>query len=657
MMYRREIDGLRAVAVVPVILFHGEIPRVSGGFVGVDVFFVISGYLISSIIMAELHNGTFSLVKFYERRARRILPALLLVMLSFLIFAYALLLPSEMKTFGQSVLSVCAFVSNIFFWRYSGYFDVPAHSQILLHTWSLSVEEQYYLLSPACLILIWRLGLRWVAGVTIGIAFISLFASQAFVASKPAAAFYLFPMRAFELMIGATTAILLFNKSNGNRIKLNPFVNEALSIVGLLLICYSVFSFDNNTHFPGVSALIPTIGTALLIVFADDQTYMGRLLGQKIFVGIGLISYSAYLWHWPLFVVARLLGDAAPSISVSLSLAAVSFGLAFLSWKYVEYPFRRVYSRKTIIIALSVPTAALIAFSLAAISTQGFASRFTDEQLRVLAFSEFSYMQIYAEGGGCFLPRERGAEAFTPPCNGAARRTHNTNQDNQAARSFSVLSWGDSSAAALSRGIRQFVPDLMQFTSIACPPLVGLVLTYSYNCKDINDFVLRQIELLKPDKIIMHARWASYSGQELTLLENTVTAVRRVSPSSAVIIVGNVPYWHLRLPILMAREHVSLDSQTYLRHRGLSQSRILDEQIRAMAARNGVLFFSAFDAFCVQDACRTTAVLDGQAQPMTWDQFHLTVAGAATLACDLLLSVGVNIDKSASLRVGGCKHL
>lgn len=337
MDYRREIDGLRALAVLPVILFHAGFETFSGGFVGVDVFFVISGYLITTIILAELEQGKFSIVNFYERRARRILPALFLVMLVCIPFAWFWLLPSDMKDFSQSLVAVSVFASNILFWRESGYFDSAAELKPLLHTWSLAVEEQFYVLFPLLLMLFWRLGKRWIL-FTLGILFVTSLALAQWAAyANPAAAFYLLPTRGWELLIGAFAAFYL---SKANRHEFANIVSEIGGWLGVALILYAIFTFTKATPFPGLYALVPTLGTGMVILFATKQTTVGKFIGNKAFVGIGLISYSAYLWHQPLFAFARQASFAQPSHTFFLLLSALALVLAYVSWRFIEAPFR-----------------------------------------------------------------------------------------------------------------------------------------------------------------------------------------------------------------------------------------------------------------------------------------------------------------------------
>lgn len=337
MEYRREIDGLRALAVLPVIMFHAGFEAFSGGFVGVDVFFVISGYLITGIILKELEQGKYSIVNFYERRARRILPALFLVMFVCISFAWLWLLPKDMKDFSQSLVAVSVFASNILFWHESGYFDTAAELKPLLHTWSLAVEEQYYVLFPLILLLSWRVGRRWMLILLTIVGIASFCMAQWASSVRPAAAFFLLPTRGWEFLIGAFTAMYL---SKDNCTEFSRGASEVGGWLGLALIFYSVFTYNKATPFPGLYALVPTIGTALIILFVTQNTTVCKFVGNRFFVSIGLVSYSAYLWHQPLFAFARQRSLSEPSDFVFIVLSTVTLVLAYLSWHFVESPFR-----------------------------------------------------------------------------------------------------------------------------------------------------------------------------------------------------------------------------------------------------------------------------------------------------------------------------
>ena len=336
MKYRAEIDGLRALAVLPVIFFHAGFEFFNGGFVGVDIFFVISGYLITTIIISEMAEDNFSIVNFYERRARRILPALFFVMAACLPFAWLWFLPSDLKDFGQSLVAVSIFSSNILFWIEGGYFGTAAELKPLIHTWSLAVEEQYYVLFPIFLMLTWKLGIKWILILLSIIFLISLGVAEWGAYNSPSGAFFLLPTRGWEILVGVFAAFYL----NYNTHLKSHIINQVLSLLGFGMISYSIIAFNETTPFPSLYTLIPTIGTGLLILYAVPKTYVHKLLSMKFIVGIGLISYSTYLWHQPLlaFTKYRVLGE--PSDLNLIILCAASLVIAWFSWKFVEMPFR-----------------------------------------------------------------------------------------------------------------------------------------------------------------------------------------------------------------------------------------------------------------------------------------------------------------------------
>src|SRR5215472_1058927 len=362
MRYRREIDGLRALAVIPVMLFHAGFKTFSGGFVGVDVFFVISGYLITSIIVTDLQKDTFSLIGFYERRARRILPALFLVIAVSVPFAWIFLSRQDLSTFSRSLAAVSVFLSNFFFWRDGGYFNTASELKPLLHTWSLAVEEQFYLLFPLFLILAWRFCRRWIVVLLATIGLTSLLAAQWAAYHKPKACFFLLPTRAWELAIGAVIALYL---AGDRRVAVSPKARQALGFGGLLLILVSVFMFNSDTPFPSIYALLPTLGTALIILVGTANTWAGTLLGGRIPVGIGLISYSVYLWHQPMLAFARH-AVSEPSALLRGILCVMAFVLAFLSWRLVEQPFRerKRFSRAAVFRFSAIGSAVLLSIGL-----------------------------------------------------------------------------------------------------------------------------------------------------------------------------------------------------------------------------------------------------------------------------------------------------
>ena len=371
MQYRAEIDGLRALAVMPVILFHAGFELFSGGFVGVDVFFVISGYLITTIIISDLHLGAFSLVNFYERRARRILPALFFVLIVCLPIAWFYLLPNDLREFSKHLASIPLFSSNFIFWREAGYFSTLSELKPLLHTWSLAVEEQFYILFPLFLMFFWRHGKSLILPLLIIIFLFSLLIAQWASIAKPAAAFYLLPTRGWELIVGALSALLI---ANNNLKHSSRALNEIFGWLGLVLILFSILVYDQATPFPGLYALAPTVGTALIILFVNQETSIGKLIGGKLLVGIGLISYSAYLWHQPLLAFYKYRFFDSISDIFLILVCLLSFGFAYISWKYIEAPFRNrsLISQRSIFLSSIVSGLIIICIGLSGYFSNGF---------------------------------------------------------------------------------------------------------------------------------------------------------------------------------------------------------------------------------------------------------------------------------------------
>jgi peptidoglycan/LPS O-acetylase OafA/YrhL len=626
MKYRREIDGLRALAVIPVILFHSGFQAFSGGYIGVDVFFVISGYLITSILIAEMDTGSFSLVQFYERRARRILPALFFVMAVCLPFAWFWLLPQDMRAFSNSLVAVITFSSNILFWLQSGYFETSAELKPLLHTWSLAVEEQFYVFFPLFLMLAWRVGKRNVAAILACLFLLSLGLAQWGAFNKPGATFFLLPTRGWELLIGCFIAFYLQNK---NAVFCHRHIAQGLSVIGLFFILYAVFMFDKNTPFPSLYALVPTIGTGLIILFASPATFVGSLLGNKAVVGIGLISYSAYLWHNPLFAFARHRSLEEPSKVLLGLLAVVALLLAYLSWKYVEAPFRdkKKFSRTQIFKYSVVGSAFFLAFGLTGLVSNGFQSRLTIEQQALDEYANYPNSIVNTQPR-CHLGTDQIFSELPKEC---SPTTKNKN----------LLIWGDSHAGALAFGFRNELVDVLQFTSNGCPPIRDLIISLRPNCKEVNDFFMNEINRLKPSRIIIHANWTRYREHTLVgSIQRTVQHVRNISPDSVITLVGSVPQWRPSLPSYMIKTKVGLNGENYLPNASIAELNEYDENIRQAANLNKVRFVSALAIFCKSNECLVKTPYKGNVMLTTWDYGHLTEAGSVYLARRLLESDG-----------------
>ncbi|TCL73884.1 peptidoglycan/LPS O-acetylase OafA/YrhL [Rhizobium sp. BK251] len=369
---------------MPVVLSHAGFPIFTGGFVGVDIFFVISGFLITGIIIAELDKGRFSLARFYERRARRILPALFVVILACIPFAWLWMLPDMMENFGQSVVATILFANNLLLAKTSGYWDLEAEFKPLLHTWSLGVEEQYYVLFPLLLVGLWRWG-RKPTLVAIGVILVaSLIMCEIGGRLFPQANFYLTTSRAWELLVGSMCAFASF--------RLERKYNEVLATIGMLLIGFSIFVYDSHVPFPSLYTLAPVFGTALVLLFAREGTVTCRILSLSPLVGIGLISYSVYLWHQPLFAFARTYSLDPLGPLDMLGLVAATFLLSWLTWKYVETPFRdrSITPMRFLSTGLATAAALMFAVGLGAHLTHGFPSRVfngVDEREMFIAYN------------------------------------------------------------------------------------------------------------------------------------------------------------------------------------------------------------------------------------------------------------------------------
>jgi peptidoglycan/LPS O-acetylase OafA/YrhL len=409
MIYRPEIDGLRALAVMPVIFFHAGVNLFSGGFIGVDIFFVISGYLIAGIIISEIKQENFSLADFYERRARRIFPALFFVMFSCLPFAWLWLTPSNLIDFGKSLIAVPLFISNGLFWYESGYFEAASELKPLLHTWSIAVEEQFYLIFPIFLIFTWKLGFRWIIALLVIIFFASLFFANWGAYNQPSATFYLLPSRGWELILGILCAFYLSYKNQPS----SMILNQLLSILGFACIVSAIIFFDKNTPSPSLYTLIPTLGTALLVLTTTPKTFVYKILTLKIFTGMGLISYSAYLWHQPIiaFTKHRLLINEF-SFYHLFFICVSSLILAYFTWRFIEKPFRNkaIFTSHFILKSSSACIILFCIIGFSFVDTKGTPSRVNFEPELLSSLNDISPKECLVSSfdtqpikWGCFL--------------------------------------------------------------------------------------------------------------------------------------------------------------------------------------------------------------------------------------------------------------
>ena len=460
--YRRDIDGLRGLAVLAVVLFHAGVPGFAGGFIGVDIFLVISGYLITGVILRDADAGDFTLAGFYERRVRRIMPALLAMLAASGVAAW-IMLPGDFKQFGASLASISAFLSNFFFARGSGYFHLTESATPLLHTWSLAVEEQFYLLFPMLLLVARRTGRRGTQ-VALAAAALMSFAYSAWSShANPAMAFYSPASRAWEFLAGS---LLVFGPASGlasgvARMPARRGVGDGAALVGLALLGYALRRLNADMPFPGLNALAPVLGTLLLLYGgAARGSLVARALGNRPLVAVGLISYSLYLWHWPLIVFGGyyVLDEHALRL-MRVAMAALAFPVAWLSWRFVERPFRgpgALLSRRSLFAGAAAASLALATYGALIYAANGIPSRFSPLVQRMSARGD-------APDYGC---SGRPIERLTTDIG--------CRIGDPAAQPSFVL-WGDSHAAMLVPALRQLARahrvSGYEITAVGCPPL------------------------------------------------------------------------------------------------------------------------------------------------------------------------------------------
>lgn len=494
--YRADIDGLRAIAVMVVVLYHAGVPGFSGGYVGVDVFFVISGFLITSIIASELDAQQFSIAVFYKRRILRIFPALFSMTLATGIVAAFIFLPTDFKSFGSSVVATALFASNILFWRQNGYFDAPAELKPLLHTWSLSIEEQFYVVFPITLVLLWHLRADLRLRLIAVAAFLSFVTGVWASARYPEAGFYLLPMRAWELLIGALVALRC-----RQMVHAPAPARTWVCAAGLFLIGIAATQLSEATTFPGVAALLPVMGAALIVWGSPDRrSLVGRLLASRPFVILGQISYSLYLWHWPVIaLLSYALARDIEGIEIPLAIA-VSMVFAHVSWRFIELPFRnaRTTSRARIFGTAVAGTAGLILIGAGLIVTGGIPQRLPPQLL--LAAGGIS------ESDPRRVCRQSPVNAPTEPCLVGAAATPLT---------FAVI--GDSHAEAIlpafDLAAQRAGKSGLVFIRHSCRPILGVTRIESGVADQMcSEFVEQTIAEIHSHRSITHvvfvARWS-----------------------------------------------------------------------------------------------------------------------------------------------------
>ncbi len=682
--YRRDIDGLRAIAVVAVVLFHAHLGPFTGGFIGVDVFFVISGYLIVGIILDDIRAGRFSIAMFYERRVRRLFPALFVVLVACTIAGYLLFLPQEFAAFGRSVVATAAFASNFLFWDQAGYFDTPAELKPLLHTWSLAVEEQFYLLFPPFLIAVSKYAKAALTRWVLGIAFVSFALSAALVGSDPEATFYLLPTRMWELMIGALLVCAPIPAL------VNTRARAAATLLGLGLIGISTTLYSAKTPFPGIAALPPCIGAALIIHAGRGGSTAGNghltpqrsggtspihaLLSSRAFVYVGLISYSLYLWHWPILVFARAVTGRPLTGIETLPLIALSFAAADLSWRFIEAPFRgrgRRFSRAQIFAFGGAASVVLLLTGGTIDARHGLPARVPDAVSTAAAGALDTDVQ-FKQRCMNFGPDQVTADDLCRIGSSDRRPT--------------FLLWGDSHANALAPAISEAAGSAniagLFAGSGGCAPLLGVSRTQdkSFPCEDFNARVLDLIRSEgKLHTVILASRWVitadgrrylNESGTDVFVrdaqshetsvgenaavfrrgLGRTLSALR--SAGRRIIVVGPIPEIGFDVPTTLARDiwfkrKVRIEDIEPSRAAFFERQKLVLNTLHDLQAQFGFMLIQPYLSLCDRKTCGVGT----PARPLYVDDNHLSISGARRLRS--LFEAALSADTDVAYHSGG----
>src|ERR1700681_1983534 len=601
--YRPDIDGLRAIAVMLVLNFHAFPEAMPGGFIGVDIFFVISGFLITGIIVHELDQQRFSLLAFYNRRIRRIFPALIVMLGATLVLGWLWMLPAAYAQLSADVVASAAFSANFALLLQSGYFDIESAKKPLLHLWSLGIEEQFYLFWPLILMLIARLRLSILAAASvIGIA--SFVLNVALIGSNPVATFYLPFTRAWELLAGAALAC------GWNQISQTGAASNRRALFGVLLIATAAAVLDTKSAFPGWWAMLPVAGAALLLS-APAAWFCQALLASPPMVWVGLISYPLYLWHWPLLVFCGIIKFAPLTLLERGLVVGLSFALAWATYRFVEIPFR--FGRPSPLKILSLCSGMVLIAVAGGVVVEGRAFDFRlPPEIRDMANvpTQSSKWRFHE----CLLDLSHET-SFADSCVDRNRRPL-------------ILVWGDSTAGALLPGLRKAQETrafgIAQLTSSSCVPALDTDVAGVPNCRAINDKVLAIARAIRPDIVLLHSTWDRY----LDGVAAMVAALKKQT-NARVVVLGSVPWWKRGLPNEVLRYfmlHHSLIPERSTRAEADRSGETLREKLVPLRAE----YISVWDAMCDADGC-LTRIGEAASDITASDQVHLTEKGSVFL--------------------------
>lgn len=613
--YRPDVDGLRALAIVPVVLYHFGIPGVPGGFAGVDVFFVISGFLICGMIEADISRGTFTIGEFYRRRILRILPALLVMMTIASLAAYTFLLPEELKDYLRSLLSALGSVSNMYYAQTAGYFDAAAESKPLLHTWSLAVEEQFYLFAPLIILAIHRFFPQRKKVLLWSAVFLFFALEVAVYFRNPTFAFYLMPCRAWELGLGALLAIGAIRPPGTERGR------NAAGMVGLALVGIAMLVESPFMPLPVVT-LLASVGATLLIAAGSSGTSaISKLLSTRPLIFIGLISYSLYLWHWPIIAFQHtdlFLLESGSQAVVTAVLVALSFVVGWLSWRFVEAPFRRLkgMSKRHVFCGATIAVSALMALAGVGLALNGLPGRFPEQTAKLGSYLGYD-PSVPFRTGRCFVDTNRQHyDAKYCLALDSSRKNY--------------LLIGDSFAAHLWFGLSAALPrvNILQATASVCRPIIIKSSPFDTGfCPHMRRLVFDDfLSSHRVNKILLAASWKE---DDIPALLKTIALLK--ARGFDVVVLGPLVEYQQSLPRILA------DQITYHAPRlaqSLRDPKIppLDKKMGELVKQNGATYISLYAAACPQDLCEAFAS-DGV--PLQFDAGHLTAAGSLKLGLQL----------------------
>lgn len=625
--YRADIDGLRAIAVASVVINHAVPAWLPGGFVGVDIFFVISGFLITGIISSEIAQGRFSLVRFYKRRILRIIPALSLVVACCLLFGFVYFGTGEFANLGKHAAAAMAFAANFSFWSETGYFDTASAFKPLLHLWSLGVEEQFYLFWPAIVWIVLRVQRLLGSALLLVLLAASLLLSAYGARESASWSFYLLPARLWELGLGSALALL----SPFARIRNGYVWPNVCAVLGLAFIVAALLMFDERTPFPGVFAIIPVLGSALLL--SAKTSVVNKVLSSPPLVWVGLISYPLYLWHWPILSFMRNLSNEPLELPLILAGLCAAVLAAIGTFFVVERPIRFGLARRWPIgtpVALLGIAALLGASGAGVYAAAGLPSRLPEFWRE---FETHPYLFGREQRvSTCFLQELEPVDGFSQNC---------TNQKATASgRGGTIFLWGDSHAAALYPGLEDFGHregySIEQINRARCPPLMNFSLPGYDACGFSNRFVLAEIERNPPDTVIIAAAWSIYNltaeaGQASRLwidLTSTIDQLKTLGVPQ-IVIVDTVPIWRGPLPSIVRnslRAGVQLPPERIPLPKGGLDSTV-SEIIHAVTSQTGTVYFSPRDQLCNEEGC-LVRIGESASALTTWDDAHLSPAAS-----------------------------